>query len=353
MAAHPPMIVLKSRFMQFQPNLLALGKARLQLFKTFCLPTILGQRDKDFLWLIRVDPDLAEELMSPLKKMIEPYSDRFFLLASNDNTEGFRHLDVDSMNILSGDREVLKDAVARSRKQWLVESRLDADDGLHVDMMGSIRERATDYVRANTTSVEWRAFCVSRSIYWHSGALAPLAEVNPNVTDTKNIPPEGILRQTRKMHTSCITPGLSYVLPPHVSSPPTIGHHVLHEKVPRCDSSHDVSGEKCLNMLDLDFHQAIQARTPTSHGMGGFQKEYHPKRDATKLWGIVATKFNISPSMAKSVIGDFKENIIDIAKDNLVGQCTEDHSCSHFAQRYLERIIWNKEKELNETAADS
>lgn len=351
MDAKPPMIVLKSRFMQFQPNLLALGRARLQLFETFCLPTILGQQDKDFLWLIRIDPDLAVELLSPLKKMIEPYSDRFFLIASNDNTEGFRKLNVDSLKILSGDREVLREAVTRSNEHWLVESRLDADDGLQEDMIGTIREKATEYARtnANSTSIEWRAFCVGRSIYWHSGALAPLGEVDPNVTNTLNIPAEGILTQTKKQHKTCITPGLSYVLPPSVSSPPAIGHHVLHENVPPCDGSHDFSGQKCLKFLDLDFQQAIQARTPTSHGMGGFQKEYSPKKDVSKLWDIVESKFNISPSKAKSVIEDFKENIIDIAKDNLAGQCTEDHSCSHFARRYLERIIWNKYREMNET----
>ncbi len=345
----PPMIVLKSRFMQLQSNFTALGKARLQLFETFCIPTILGQIDDDFLWLIRTDPNLSEDLLLPLKEMLEPYSNRFFLIASNDNTEGFRQMNVDRMVILSGDSEILMRTVTASRERWLVETRLDADDGLHMGMVRGIREAATSYIQSNNTNLEWRAFCVSRSINWHSGALAPLQEVNPNVTNTLNIPPEGILTYSKKLHKSCITPGLSYVLPPSLPRPPMIGHHVLHETVPVCDESHDISGMKCLKFLDFGFHQAIQARTPTSHGMGGFHKEYKPEKDSKTIWKILESSFNISKNGTKIVINDFRENVVDIAKDNLAGQCTEDHSCSRFTRRYLERIIWTKAKELNTT----
>lgn len=347
-----PIIILKSRFMQFQPNLTALGRARLQLFETFCLPTILGQVDTDFLWILRTDPDLDRSLLDPLMNLLEPHQSRFFLIASNDNTEGFRQLDVESMDVLSGDRDVLKRAVEDSRNRWVVEIRLDADDGLHKELIGTVRGVATNYILSEAPSLDWRALCVGRSINWHSGALAPLAEIDPNVADTRNIPPEGILTDPTKRHLSCITPGLSYILPPNVTSPPAIGHHVLHESIPACDESHETSGTTCLMMLDLPFHQAVQARTPTSHGMGGFHKEYKPNRDSHKLWSILSSSFNISKDRTTAVIDDFRQNILDIAKDNLAGQCTEDHSCARFSRKYLERIIWNKEREVTQQVVE-
>jgi len=114
--------------MHFQSKLVALGKARLQLFETFCLLMILGQRDKDFILLIRIDPELPEELLLPMKTMVEPYKEKIFRIASNDNTEGFRQLVVKSMNIVSDDSKVLAQAVSKSHNRWLAETRLDADD---------------------------------------------------------------------------------------------------------------------------------------------------------------------------------------------------------------------------------
>ena len=40
--------VIYTRFMQHQPNLVELGKARLELFKTFCLTTIAEQTNQQF-----------------------------------------------------------------------------------------------------------------------------------------------------------------------------------------------------------------------------------------------------------------------------------------------------------------
>lgn len=352
----PPMLILKSRFMQFQPSLLALGQARLKLFETFCLPTLLGQSDQNFIWIIRTDPELSEQLLQPLQALLSDYTDRIFLVGSNENTGGFRSLDVGNLAILSGSRKVLQRAVEASQRQWLVESRLDLDDGLHKKMIQEIRQEAMQYAQRTKDAglfkgnQDWRAFCVSRSINWHSGALSPIKEINPNVTDTLNIPPEGIVTRNKKAYKSCITPGLSFVLPPHVGGPPIIGHHVLHEMVPRCNASHDLSGEKCLQYFDLDYDQAVQARTPTSAGMGGFHREYKPRRsESTKLWETLKSDFSISKSRTTSILRNLKENVVAIAKDNLLGQCTEDHSCSHFARRALERIIWFKELEQNST----
>lgn len=49
--------------MQGQPNLLALGNSRIELFKNFCLPTMAKQTTTDFLWIILIDPELNPVLL--------------------------------------------------------------------------------------------------------------------------------------------------------------------------------------------------------------------------------------------------------------------------------------------------
>ena len=46
--------VVLTRFMQHQPKLVNLGRARLELFKSFCVPTMRQQTSRQFLWIIRV-----------------------------------------------------------------------------------------------------------------------------------------------------------------------------------------------------------------------------------------------------------------------------------------------------------
>lgn len=71
--------IIKTRFMQHQPRLLELGKARLELFKTFCLPSMLHQTTQNFFWIIYTDPELHPDLLKEMKKLLKPYP-HFYLL---------------------------------------------------------------------------------------------------------------------------------------------------------------------------------------------------------------------------------------------------------------------------------
>jgi len=243
------------------------------------------------------------------------------------------------MEILSGNKNILQQAIVKSQNEWIVEMRLDADDGLNSNYVDSIREHTN---QLQHTSDNVRIICVSNSISWHSGALSPLAEnLDANVVNTLNIPAEGILQ--KNIHSkSCITPGLSYLLPPSARTPPKVGHHEIDQKIPKCHRSSD---SLCFEFIDLPYMQSFQARTPTSHGMGGFHKEYKMPKETPLLWETLRTEFNVSKIKTIGIIQSFKDNIIEIARDNIEGQCTEDHTCEKFARKYLERIIWNKENE--------
>ena len=70
---------ISARFMQGQPNLHALGGSWIELFKTFCLPTMLNQTTNDFLWIILMDPNLDNVFLKEMKKLVAPYP-HFFLV---------------------------------------------------------------------------------------------------------------------------------------------------------------------------------------------------------------------------------------------------------------------------------
>lgn len=65
----PPRLIhiLETRFMQNQPDLVELAKARLHLFATICLPTVIKQSSwGEFIWVIRTDPELDEQIKKDL-----------------------------------------------------------------------------------------------------------------------------------------------------------------------------------------------------------------------------------------------------------------------------------------------
>ena len=327
--------VLKTRFMQHQPDLVKLGYARLDLFETFCLPTIVNQSvglDK-FIWIIRTDPNLEFEILSKLIDMIRMYPN-FILIKSNDNTEGLRELKVHDeefiKSIVVGDVDLLKRYVEQSQSSYVVETRLDADDGLHSNMLELIQYKAKQYQIENQLSIlsggnvisessdgeePWRLYCVSKAIEWHTGWLFDHTSSHGNNDDV--VPDHGLLVLSRdKM---CITPGLSFVLPPNVIRPTSVGHHLLANTYPKCNN--DEKQKQCLEFWSkLDFPQAVRARTPTSAGMGGFHKQYQDDPNSAELWKLLQSNYHITQQMAVKTRNMFREQIAGIANDNIKGQ---------------------------------
>jgi len=81
---HPLVHIVNTRFMQEQGHLKALGRARLYLFQTFCLPSMVQQSTQQFLWIIKTDPQLDPTLLRELIATVEPYPN-IYLVASNKN----------------------------------------------------------------------------------------------------------------------------------------------------------------------------------------------------------------------------------------------------------------------------
>jgi len=180
----PPSIfhILETRFMQNQPNLVQLAKARLQLFKAICLPTVVQQTAwGNFLWIIRTDPDLHIDIRQELVEILNErgalttkqngtngIEERAltYVIGSNDNyivansttvNPQIQPFDIHDMfsnmlskpdKIFAGKIENIKstlDGLSSEEKDVVMWTRLDADDGLSVEFMKYIQDQIVRY----------------------------------------------------------------------------------------------------------------------------------------------------------------------------------------------------------------
>lgn len=182
--------VVSTRFMQGQSDLVHLTRARLQLFETFCLPSIIGQDlmqeylssidltkssnkkeknlDPPFIWIIKIDPHLEKQSLLHLIQLCDPYPNIY--LVSNaiyGNDIGRWRNDVTIEKILngpihSGELQTLHRAHQFRNDFIFVETRLDADDALDKYYLHRIQEDAIKSLRLrheDKRKPDWIAYC--------------------------------------------------------------------------------------------------------------------------------------------------------------------------------------------------
>ncbi|KAL7545075.1 hypothetical protein ACHAWF_008435, partial [Thalassiosira exigua] len=125
--------VLETRFMQMQPSLVELARARLRLFRTVCLPSVTNQTARGrFVWTIRTDPELDEEVKEELAELLEEAGTlgrgRTYLLRATLSAEAFR--DVRPATETGGPaRAVLPASMFGTRQPWTHRAELLAPVG--------------------------------------------------------------------------------------------------------------------------------------------------------------------------------------------------------------------------------
>lgn len=81
----PLVHIVQTRFMQEQGPLEILGMARLKLFLTFCLPSMVLQTTQNFFWIIKTDPKFTStSVFKMLVRSVQSY-DNIYVVASNAN----------------------------------------------------------------------------------------------------------------------------------------------------------------------------------------------------------------------------------------------------------------------------
>lgn len=325
--------VIQTRFMQMQPGLAALAQARLLLFRSFTLPSLRQQTNQRFLWIVRTDPDLHAATLEQLKRLIATMPNAV-LVASNQNPEGFRGAamdDITDQSLLVGDLQLVRSYHRASETRRLLETRLDADDALHLHFAETMQDTARQQLRRG-----WVVWCAERHVEWHY--------VSPWNSGT-------LLGVESNM---CVTPGLTYgYMPGTTRSHITIrnNHNLLHKRLPACDFGGTASGPQqpdssswpssCLARTG-SVPLALRARTPTSAGMDGMAMSELPDmwRDAQpKMWQAVPVVFGIYKDDLKATRLALNEDLPAIVQDAISGQCTKGHSCKQSSLNILQSIL--------------
>ena len=212
--------IVTTRFQQLQPALVELGKARLELFETFCLPTMIQQDVQDgFLWFVMTDPDLDPILMERLERLLAPYP-HFYLVASNqklvtptqlvalNNTTEF---------IRTGDLDRLYGELLDIHRPLLIETRLDADDGLNGRTLSEIQRMVLEGGMSPADTRGWQIICSRIHYEWRNNDITagPMMDRNDDNSTAATSPPQqpsmssGKIRLVRER--ICVTPGYTLV----------------------------------------------------------------------------------------------------------------------------------------------
>ena len=313
--------VVTTRFQQLQPHLIELGKARLELFETFCLPTMVNQQDlqNKFLWFVMTDPDLDPVLMERLELLLRPFGN-FYLVASNEKLvtpAQIEKLNNQSMQqyIKSGDIDLLYHELFDVHRQLLIETRLDADDGLNSRTLSEIQRVVLEDLPENIDG--WQIVCSRIHYEWRNNDITgPIAR---NMSSGK-------IRLVREQ--ICVTPGYTLVRhrpPGSIDFPawPRTGHNLIVMEWPEC--SNDPGNETSYNCWKKlgTFPSAIRSRTITSAGMSRVAPPSNLNKydNQTRLfWDLVERDFGILQSKAISTSEYLQRNLPFIVEDNLKGQ---------------------------------
>lgn len=451
--------IINTRFMQQQGNLTTLAEARLHLFETFTLPSLMEQSSQKFIWVIKVDPHLDKTILKKLVGMIidadnigdgsnsndndgngngnnkdnnNGFGERVFVVSSNANyinnygswrggaemREVLSHAKLDtetktditsstslsSTSILSrggihtGNIHLLRRIKELEASKIMLQTRLDADDGLHQKYLEHIQKDALERFAVprvpipatdtNTTpaaasiihpssSTKWFYWCSGIHVKWYLDGEGEHGQLH-----------------TEKNTHFCITPGLTlgFNVGTKIEEVPIYMHHKLYKNLAAaaatatagvtskdgngmdlsCKSSQSRDGvnhnqggggQQCL-MVITDFFGAIRARTSTSAGMNDVDP-HAGKMDSTNgagsgsggavttdnirssedqkradiLWKTVRNRFHVSMGRLSDTKAYFLQNSRQIAKDNLEGQCTKGHSCKKSSENKLKKLV--------------
>ena len=346
--------IVTTRFMQAQPQLFNLGLARLLLFETFCLPTMIHQEveKESFLWFVMTDPELDAVLLDRLKELLAPYPN-FYLIASNAKlltphnlTAGMRYA---STIILTGDLKMLYDRMFDIHRPLLIETRLDSDDGLESTALQEIQSIARDELPYDNDG--WQIICNYLHFEWRNNDI-----LNSSAALLQSA---GQLRVVREH--ICTTPGYSLVRHRHLHSIdfpawPRLGHHLVTRDWPQCmrekarSSKTDGTSNTKTNLTATSncwtklgqFPAALRSRTITSAGMSRVEAtpEGMKYENQTALfWKIVERDFGIHQDSATTTSQYLKDHLPEIVVDNLKGQCTFGHSCKESSREKLLGIL--------------
>ena len=100
---------------------------RIELFRNFCLPSVVNQTNTDFQWLLFFDETTDEDFKNQLNSLLQPY-------------KHFRAFYIDGMDAFHSS---IKSFIEKDSKDnaYLITSRIDNDDCIHKDYIQTIQNQ--------------------------------------------------------------------------------------------------------------------------------------------------------------------------------------------------------------------
>jgi hypothetical protein len=376
----PLIHIVNTRFMQEQGALETLGMARLHLFFTFCFPTMINQSSQNFFWIIKTDPKFTTtDVFSKLVQVVKDFPN-IYIVASNENfliqpgklgswRDGAEGMDLLRSKIYTGNITELHQAIALRNERPILETRLDADDGLHIYYIQYIQWAAVKRFKipvglegdeeeeedeeegtkvAEKAIIEslappkWLYWCTRRHLEWHSSLNQTDSDPNMDLS-------VGVLNPVEHSKL-CVTPGITvgYNVGVDAKDVPVYSHDVLLTKVASSKACYNQengdysSAPGCLDLVEQLLFCALRSRTWTSAGMRNVPLDARnlPGEELTdKLWELLERRFTIDPMRTMVTQSYLIEHRKQIAYENLLGQCTSGHSCKEQAKEELKRYV--------------
>jgi hypothetical protein len=389
--------VIHTRFMQRQPHLVNLGRARLELFRAFCLPSIAAQTSKEFLWILWVDPDLPPDLKAELLSLVSSAGSgtsavNTVVVASNARIDDgyFRNQrtteEITERTIWHGNVDAVRAYQAASQNRTLLETGLDADDALARVFVEDIQRKAAALARGisvlprGPTTPWFQILCPRWSAEWQYYGPYESSKLGSLLLGMKNL--------------YCYTPGLTRVSSPGYDqfrkSLPVqnsedrdvsglregwrffVDHYFIKKVLPVCrDLRRDTSAKKrsavtaCYQYYSLRPSPTspvfLRPRTPTSASMKGMHvpgvnapPDYITRRTRNetelKEWGSIVPRFGLTESTIVSS-RTAMDRILDLVlKDAFDGLCTVGHSCLNKTKETLRMVLEAREALKTATA---
>lgn len=334
--------VVNTRFMTYQPNLVDLGKARLNVFNTTCLPSMVHQTTQNFLWLIYTDPDLDTGLLQSIKDVLAPYPNFYLIRSLLPKQRGLQGRDVlkhvPQGNIVTGNVTKLWANLANDQKLFRVylETHLDADDALNLRFLEYVQGRAHSlFIEENnhpnrpgkqSGNLWWMFWCINRAVEWHW--VDQDDDSSPDSLKTY-----GAIFFSRNYSEIPFCPGLGMTVGVCARGTPgstfrrtvlKAPHHLVVETLESekisCGDNYD--GLRCVEFISKLGYSALRSRMPvssTADAIGSSFKYLKQARDeAIERWtGFAIPQFDLLPSNAKATVEYLRSGLPSIQKDIL------------------------------------
>ena len=289
--------------------------------------------------------------------------------------------------------------MALRNERPVLETRLDADDGLHehfieyiqhvalkrfqpfgISLLGQQQQQQENKEEENKNNAaapipQWLYWCSRRHIEWHSDTDASLSETLKEKLGSVELGYMNVIQHDKL----CVTPGITIGYNTNANSfskkivdVPQYDHDKLYKNVRNSlacyNNNEDTSSDQneangdgdgeiitkgpCLELVEDFIFCAIRSRTWTSAGMynvnlvgkdvmlpHGNTSDQQQRELTQKLWALSKDSFGVTKTKVKETQNFLIRNKKLIAHENLLGQCQSGHSCKDTAKEELRRII--------------